>query len=54
MIQNVEDYRKKMQDILDDNKKFKKLDANETISRETKLQDYLRRLVKAKNDPKKT
>lgn len=46
VIQNVLDYRDKVLEILASKGKFKKLDHNVTRTRETKLQNYLRRLNK--------
>ena len=54
VIQNKEDYIKKVQEILDDDEKFEKLKENETIKRETRLQNYLRQLAKTKEDTSKT
>ena len=44
--QNKMDYIRKMQDLLKDPSKFKKLSSDPTEKRETKLQSYLYRLKK--------
>ena len=54
VIQNVTDYLLKVEEILADNEKFEQLKENETVKRETRLQNLLRQLVKEKKDPKKS
>ncbi len=48
VIQNVDDYRKKVLNILDDKSKFQMLDNDPTRKRETRLQGYLRSIKLAK------
>ena len=54
VIQNLTDYLLKVEEILADNEKFEQLKENETVKRETRLQNLLRQLVKEKKDPKKS
>ena len=54
VIQNTSDYLLKVEEILADDGKFEQLKENETIKRETRLQNLLRQLAKEKKDPKKT
>lgn len=54
VIQDVEDYRKKISEILEKDGKFKQLLSDETQKREKRLQNYLRTLKKDKKISEET
>ena len=45
VIQNIDDYKRKVSDLLKSDKKFIKLESNPTMKREKALQNYLRKLA---------
>ena len=52
VIQDIEVYRRKLLTLLEQDGKFKKLNSDETLLRERRLQDYLRSLTKVERSNK--
>ncbi len=52
VIQNIEVYRRKLLTLLEQDGKFKKLNSDETLLRERRLQNYLRSLTKVEHSNK--